>query len=607
MLLDPAHARELLCDDRGLEVIAASGQILDLGAGPRQGLLDAPFQLVGTGHATDRLARPLRSLHFVKLWTRTWREDRDQLHREGRREGPGVPLRAERRRADLGPACWGPRWWLLGLPVRPGVRHPARRRRGVRGPRASHPRGPSEPPVRPWRDRRLRRHAAGRRLQGGQPQRGRRMRLRLLVSRGRGGGGLRGLAVAGAPRRVTACGMTRSRALAMTVAVLGSALAACGGSDQKKPQKTPAPPASRPVTRAEKPLRGLAVGITEPNANFVFPPGMRQLPPEFARWAKELDAMRPGFYRMLLDWPSLEPQPGKPNFEIPNEGCLRGTPPCGPYKGLRDQLAALAAQQKRGGWQALVVIVGTPDWAARRQSGCERDGTTARSRAPRSDQLSAYEAFVGKVLALAREEGADLRYWSPWNEPNHPYALSPQRTRCSASAPTVAPKRYAEIAQSLQRALDAASADQELVLGELAGLPKSRPYTTGISEFIRALPKQLVCSVTVWTQHGYVGGVNPVDDVERGLAAHHCRVPHAIWMTETGVGAAGRGRKRSATEEKQRGTCAQRHPRLLQWYRDKRVTAAFQYTVREDDVFPVGLVTTDLTDAYPSLEEWTAW
>jgi predicted small lipoprotein YifL len=401
-----------------------------------------------------------------------------------------------------------------------------------------------------------------------------------------------------------------TRLLGLVLAALAIALAACGGSGSKppppKPKKTP--PASGAVTRAEKPLRGLAIGITEANPNFIFPPGgSHQAPPEFARWAREVDAMRPGFYRLLLDWPSLEPEPGKTNFDAPNQGCLRGTPPCGPYNGLRDQLAALAAQQKRGGWQALVVIVGTPDWAARRASGCERDGTTARSRPPRSDQLGAYEAFVGKVLALARDEGADLRYWSPWNEPNHPYALSPQRTRCSASAPTVAPKRYAEIAQSLQRALDAAPGDQEMVLGELAGLPKSRPYTTGISEFIEALPKQLVCSVTVWTQHGYVGGVNPVDDVERGLAEHGCRVPQAIWMTETGVGAAGLGRKRSATEKKQRGTCEALHRRLLQWYRDKRVTAAFQYTVREDDVFPVGLVTTDLKDAYPSLDEWKAW
>ena len=42
-------------------------------------------------------------------------------------------------------------------------------------------------------------------------------------------------------------------------------------------------------------------------------------------------------------------------------------------------------------------------------------------------------------------------------------------------------------------------------------------------------------------------------------------------------------------------------------FRDPRITAAVQYTLREDDVFPTGLVTTDLTRAYPALKEWQQW
>ena len=45
----------------------------------------------------------------------------------------------------------------------------------------------------------------------------------------------------------------------------------------------------------------------------------------------------------------------------------------------------------------------------------------------------------------------------------------------------------------------------------------------------------------------------------------------------------------------------------MQWYDDPRVTIAFQYTVREDDKFPTGLVSTDLTTDRPALKEWTAW
>jgi hypothetical protein len=37
------------------------------------------------------------------------------------------------------------------------------------------------------------------------------------------------------------------------------------------------------------------------------------------------------------------------------------------------------------------------------------------------------------------------------------------------------------------------------------------------------------------------------------------------------------------------------------------VTAAFQYTLRDDPVYPTGLVSADLSRAYGVLEAWTAW
>ena len=53
--------------------------------------------------------------------------------------------------------------------------------------------------------------------------------------------------------------------------------------------------------------------------------------------------------------------------------------------------------------------------------------------------------------------------------------------------------------------------------------------------------------------------------------------------------------------------CRLLHQRLLQWYRDPRVTLAVQYEFREDNLFPTGLVTTDLTRTRPALAEWQAW
>jgi hypothetical protein len=112
--------------------------------------------------------------------------------------------------------------------------------------------------------------------------------------------------------------------------------------------------------------------------------------------------------------------------------------------------------------------------------------------------------------------------------------------------------------------------------------------------------------VKVWTQHGYIGGVNPVDDVERALTRKGCEKP-ALWITETGVGAPHSGEKPRTSHASQVAACKRLHKRLVQWFQDDRVTAAFQYTFREDDLFPTGLVKTDLSDAFPALEEWKAW
>jgi hypothetical protein len=253
------------------------------------------------------------------------------------------------------------------------------------------------------------------------------------------------------------------------------------------------------------------------------------------------------------------------------------------------------------------VLSGTPEWAARPAGGCERPKTQPRSRPPRvGDGMAAYGRFVAAVLAEARDVGAELRYWSPWNEPNHPYFVSPQREVCDASARSAAIAPYVAMARTLKLALEAAPGDQELVLGELAGLDERKPKTTSVSEFVAGIPPDLACGSRIWTQHGYVGGRDPVDDLLRALERKGCERP-GIWITETGVGAPRSGEERGDSLAAHVRACGRLHRRLSRWYRDERVSAAFQYTFREDDLFPTGLITTDLSRAYPALGEWRAW
>jgi len=137
-----------------------------------------------------------------------------------------------------------------------------------------------------------------------------------------------------------------------------------------------------------------------------------------------------------------------------------------------------------------------------------------------------------------------------------------------------------------------------LELAELVGLDERQT---------RALPRRLVCSAHVWSQHAYIGGTDPVATVTRALDSRRCPRRHAIWISETGVGPApgGLSLARGITSERQ--GCRLLHRRLVDWYENPRVTLAVQYTFREDDQFPTGLVTTDLERARPALREWQAW
>jgi hypothetical protein len=138
-------------------------------------------------------------------------------------------------------------------------------------------------------------------------------------------------------------------------------------------------------------------------------------------------------------------------------------------------------------------------------------------------------------------------------------------------------------------------------------LLKPTPNATTVPEFIAGLPQDVVCASVVWTQHAYIGGQDPVGPAAKALAARGCPQAQTIWITETGVGAAPSDLSAArAIGDAQEG-CRALHERLVQWWNDPRVTVAFQYTVREDDKFPTGLVSTDLSAVRPALAEWTAW
>ncbi len=103
------------------------------------------------------------------------------------------------------------------------------------------------------------------------------------------------------------------------------------------------------------------------------------------------------------------------------------------------------------------------------------------------------------------------------------------------------------------------------------------------------------------------GAVQLLDGVKRALDGHGCATPRRIWITETGAGSPHAGGVRASDPGALRAECRAMAAALERWRDDRRVEAAIQYSFREDDRFPVGLVDTALTSAYPSYELWLAW
>jgi hypothetical protein len=411
------------------------------------------------------------------------------------------------------------------------------------------------------------------------------------------------------PSRHVAAGVLGLALVAFVVGVL------VGGHDESPrppaasvtPTPTPTPTATSTPTATptpvplDAPTRGpsLAVGITEPNTNLVAPPPNVALPPVWAHWRDELARIRPAVYRIFIPWSGMQPRPAaRPNLAVPNAGCSRDKGPCAPFTVPQDQFRALAWRH----WTGMLVFSGMPPWAAADTQGCRR-GSGPGAAGPRVAALPAFRRMIADVLALARAEGADIRYVTPWNEPNHPFSLAPQRAVCDPGAPSLATRAYARLARAAKAALPDGV---ELVLGEVSGVLDPKAGRTSVPEMIRGLPRDVVCGARVWSVHAYIGGADPAPATAAALDARHCPRRHAIWITETGVGAAGPLAIAHEITGEHQG-CRLLHRRLVDWYRNRRVTLAVQYTFREDDFFPTGLVTSDLGRAKPELREWQAW
>jgi hypothetical protein len=391
----------------------------------------------------------------------------------------------------------------------------------------------------------------------------------------------------------------------------------CGShaGNASSPKRPTAPPAPAP--------RGPAFGLTEDNADLLWNPahGSPSGGAAFATAREQLTALHPSYVRLLVDWAALQPEASTPpGLEAAVDGCARAVAPCRAYRGIAEELAAIVSQQRaaqaegRVDFQVVLDVFGVPDWAAHAPSGCEAPATQPFSRAISPVGLAGYRALIRALLALGAREGVQLSWWSPWNEPNNPQFLSPQRGVCAADSPTLAPGAYAQLAQTMAAELKAAGGTHHLLLGELAAYPTDSAHRTSITSFVAALPASTVCLSNVWSIHSYArfgtrrAIAQPVAALTRALDARGaCGRSASVWITEAGAGATHPGHARTSSPDEQREGCRALARQLLGWSCDAHVGAIFQYSFREDPAFPVGLLSADLSHVYPAYALWLSY
>jgi len=405
--------------------------------------------------------------------------------------------------------------------------------------------------------------------------------------------------------RILVPGRRRRRSLGGLATAVAVALAGCGGSSEPatiSAASVPTPTLATPKPPAPAPPR-LGIGLTEFNANLL---QHGDVSPAFAPWRAKVEALRPRWFRLVVRWDQAMPTPSStPSFTHPEDGCVRGIPPCAPFAGVRALLQAVASQQRAhpGDWKLLVVFTYAPDWAATGAHGCEQPRTEPRARAVDTEALPGYGNLVRSLLAEAKSDGAKVSAVSPWNEPNHPSFISPQRATCDAHAQLLSPAIYANFAREARDQLNGTGV--KLVLGELAGKVAPSPLAGGVDEFVRALPDGVACSAAIWSQHMYTDLPSQPDlagavgQMERALDERPCTKGKPVWVTETGVGADHAGRTRAPGSAQLREGCHAQAAALSRWSRDPRVQNVFQYEFRDAPDFPVGLADAGLTRTYP--------
>jgi hypothetical protein len=299
-----------------------------------------------------------------------------------------------------------------------------------------------------------------------------------------------------------------------------------------------------------------------------------------ARALDEIEALGVHWLRVVLYWQDVAPAVDARSAPVFDE-----TDPRGYRWAIYDRLLADARAR---GMRVLVTISGPgPRWATR----------SRRDRVTRPSPVR----FRRFVTAVGRRYGAQVDYWSVWNEPNHPEFLAPQYVRGRAYSPRLYRQLFRAARAGLARS---GNARDRVLMGETA--PRGNRNVVAPLAFLRgslclssSYRKRRGCrslDVDGWAHHPYTTSAGPWfvsrrrDDVtigslsrltralDRARRARAVRKRIDLYLTEFGV----QSRPDRIVGVSEARQAEYRSIAELIAYRNPRVRAFSQYLMRDD-------------------------
>ncbi len=207
-----------------------------------------------------------------------------------------------------------------------------------------------------------------------------------------------------------------------------------------------------------------------------------------AQTLEEIKGFGVNWMRVVVYWRDVAPDPNSREVPDFDETDPNAYPGWGKYDRMINEMRA-------SGINPMVTVTGpVPQWA-----------TEFKTDQVTRPQPARFERFMEATL----KRYSDVRFFSVWNEPNHPEFLQPQYSGQGERREVASGKIYRRLFQAATKARDKVRPDVRLLIGETA--PRGNTNVAAPLEFFR----ETLCMTKDWKKR------SNCDELDAHAYAHH--------------------------------------------------------------------------------------